>query len=162
MEEFVQKCREQGIKITPQRTAIYQAVRGCPDHPTADDVLKKIRHEYPHISHDTVHRTLQTFVTMGLICLVEGYGSARRFDAFVGRHHHFWCRGCGTIFDIENRDYDSLTVPEAVARSFHVTDYKVVLEGLCENCVKSKNDNVLDVMQQSTRRNQDGGAGQDV
>jgi Fur family peroxide stress response transcriptional regulator len=128
------KAKENGLKITPQRTAIFQALLKAKDHPTAEDIYKRIVRKIPNISFDTVNRTLSTFSKIGLIKVVEGYGQAKRFDPDLGLHHHFRCVRCGRIIDFHNTDYDAIAVPADIARRFTVTSKKVVLEGLCRQC----------------------------
>ncbi len=126
--------KENGLKITPQRTAIFQELLKAKDHPTADDIYKKIVKKIPNISFDTVNRTLLTFSKIGLIKVVEGYGQAKRYDPNLGIHHHFRCIRCGRIIDFHNEDYDNIAVPAEINKRFTVTSKKVVLEGLCAKC----------------------------
>ena len=42
IERFYRKSKEHGLKITPQRTAIYQELLKAKDHPSADRIYKRI------------------------------------------------------------------------------------------------------------------------
>jgi Fur family peroxide stress response transcriptional regulator len=123
-----------GLKITPQRTAIFEELLKAKDHPTADDIYKRIVKRIPNISFDTVNRTLSTFAEIGLTTVVEGYGQAKRYDPDLGAHHHFRCVRCACIVDFQNKAYDDLAVPAEIGERFTVTGKKVVLEGLCGRC----------------------------
>jgi Fur family transcriptional regulator, peroxide stress response regulator len=136
LDMFRQKAKENGLKITPQRTAIFQELLKAADHPAAEVIYKRIVKKIPNISFDTVNRTLSTFSEIGLIKVVEGYGQAKRYDPDLGLHHHFRCVRCGRIIDFHNRDYDNLAVPPEIDKRFTVTGKKVVLEGLCGECGK--------------------------
>jgi Fur family peroxide stress response transcriptional regulator len=136
---FWRKAKECGLKITPQRTAIFQELLRAKDHPTADDIFKRIVRKIPNISFDTVNRTLSTFSTIGLAKVVEGYGQAKRYDPDLGAHHHFRCVRCGGIIDFCCKDYDDIAVPAEIGERFTVTGKKVVLEGLCGACGKEDN-----------------------
>ena len=138
MDTFISKCREHNLKITPQRLAIYKALMSTRDHPTADMVLNHLRSDFPHISHDTVNRTLNTFAEIGVIHVVEGYGESKRFDPAIDQHHHFRCRTCNLIFDFHNEDYNNIQVPANLKKNFIVTNHKVVLEGYCRKCGAEK------------------------
>ena len=74
------KCREHGLRITPQRMAVYDAICGVGTHPTAEQLHQTIKRRFPNISLDTVNRTLLTFSEIGLIEIVEAYGRPRRYD----------------------------------------------------------------------------------
>jgi Fur family peroxide stress response transcriptional regulator len=136
LDLFWWKSKENGLKITPQRTAIFQELLKAKDHPTADDIYKRIVKNMPNISFDTVNRTLLTFSKIGMIKIVEGYGQAKRYDPDLGLHHHFRCTRCGRIIDFHNKDYDNIAVPAEINKRFTVTSKKVVLEGLCGKCGK--------------------------
>lgn len=130
------KCREANLKITPQRTIIYESFINDKGHPSADLVFKKVRKQIPNISFDTVNRTLLSFVDIGLLRVVEGYGRPKRFDPDMGDHHHFQCLKCNTIIDFKEPSFDTLKVPAVIKNKFTVTGKKVVLEGICRICRK--------------------------
>jgi len=133
-EVFRNKCREANLKITPQRTLIFDALVNDKGHPTADIVFQRVRKKIPNISFDTVSRTLLSFVDMGLLKVVEGYGRPKRFDTDLDSHHHFQCLKCNKIIDFCNTGFDALEIPKEIKRRFTVTGKKVVLEGLCDSC----------------------------
>jgi Fur family transcriptional regulator, peroxide stress response regulator len=136
MHMFYRRSKEHGLKITPQRTAIYEELLKARDHPTADVIYKRMVKKIPNISFDTVNRTLLTFSKIGITNVVEGYGQAKRYDSDMDLHHHFRCIQCGSIIDFQNKEYDNLTVPEEINKQFKVISKKVVLEGLCSKCRK--------------------------
>jgi Fur family peroxide stress response transcriptional regulator len=133
---FTVKCRENSLKITPQRTAIYRELAGACDHPSADIVFKRIRKKFPHISLDTVNRTLHSFANMGLAKVVEGYGKPKRFDPDTGNHHHFQCIKCHKIIDFHSQTFDKIEIPNDIGSKVTVLNKKVVLEGICDRCKK--------------------------
>jgi Fur family peroxide stress response transcriptional regulator len=136
MNIFYRRSKEHGLKITPQRTAIYQELLKAKDHPSADIIYRKIVKKLPNISFDTVNRTLLTFSKIGITNVVEGYGQPKRYDPDMDTHHHFRCIQCNSIIDFHNREYDNITVPDEINKQFTVISKKVVLEGLCNKCRK--------------------------
>ena len=138
MEIFYRRSREHGLRVTPQRTVIYEELLKARDHPSADDIYKRIVKKIPNISLDTVNRTLLTFSKIGITHVVEGYGQAKRYDPDVDTHHHFRCVRCACIVDFHNKEYDDIAVPEKIGGQFEVTRKKVVLEGLCGKCKNKK------------------------
>lgn len=133
---FVETCHQRGLKITPQRAAIYRALIESDQHPTADVMYRKVKTTYPHISFDTVNRTLLTFAEIGLVDIVEVFGGPKRFDPDMGDHHHLHCLGCGRIFDFAHKDYSRLDVPAAITARFTVLSKRVVLKGMCDKCTR--------------------------
>lgn len=134
IQRFSDICRHHGLKITPQRTAVYRALIQSKHHPTADEMYRSVQEVYPHISFDTVNRTLATFAAIGVVDVVEGFGGAKRFDTDVGDHHHLHCIGCGRIIDFTHEDYNRIDVPTALTEKFQVISKRVVLKGYCDQC----------------------------
>ena len=134
MRAFIESCQQRGLKITPQRVAVYQALLESDQHPTADAIFQTVKKTYPHISFDTVNRTLLTFAEIGLVDVVEVFGGPKRFDPDKGDHHHLHCVACGRIIDFTHEDYNRLDVPDAITARFKVISKRVVLKGLCDKC----------------------------
>lgn len=131
---FTDKCRKAGLKVTPQRLEIFKALVTTDEHPTADAVCHKVRETMPHISLDTVNRTLLTLSEIGAAFIVEGTGQARRFDANFDAHQHFRCIKCRRIVDFYHEPFNNVTVPEELNNKYKVVRKTVYFEGYCENC----------------------------
>lgn len=131
---FLERCRASGLKITPQRMAIYEEVQKASNHPSAETIYRKLKPVHPNLSFDTVNRTLLTFAKMGLVQIVEGTGDVRRFDPNTTQHHHFRCIDCRKIIDFYHKEYDELRIPKALRNKISVTRTWVVLEGICNRC----------------------------
>jgi len=143
------KCAQNKLKLTPQRIAIYEALRGAMDHPSADRIYRRIKKKYPSLSLDTVNRTLLTFARIGLTKTVEGYGEPKRFDSNMRPHHHFRCLGCGCIDDIHSKSFDNVAVSSKLKKQYAVQEKKVVLEGFCKKC-QGKNKKICQTIRSKT------------
>lgn len=138
LEAFRSKCRETGLKITPQRMAVYRALIESTEHPCAEAVFRQVRQTFPSISLDTVNRTLLTLSDIGAAFVVEGSGDAKRFDANLKTHQHFKCVKCRRIIDFHHEAFDSLDIPENLTSRFTVLRKTVYLEGYCDLCKTGK------------------------
>lgn len=132
---FIEKCKQHNLKITPQRTAIFNQLRRSKNHPSADLIFQEVKKLFPNISLDTVNRTLLTFSEVGIVDVVEGHGNPRRFDPDTASHHHFYCIRCGGITDIFNEEYDNLKTVDEIEQRFIIFSKRVVLSGICDKCV---------------------------
>ncbi len=134
VEQFMQRCRGYGLKVTPQRLAIYRKLLASSEHPSADAVYKKIVQKYPTMSFDTVNRTLLTFADIGVIDTVESHSGAKRYDTDIAPHHHLHCIRCGAIIDFCDSDLDAIAIPERIIRNFTVLGKRVIIRGICPQC----------------------------
>jgi Fur family transcriptional regulator, peroxide stress response regulator len=132
-EELTQVFRAQGLKITPQRQAIFRALHGSTVHPTAEAVFDIVRQEIPAISLRTVYQTLNDLAAMGEIHAIDlGTGSAR-FDTHTDHHHHLVCEVCGRVHDVDV-ELPGVAVPDTEAFGFTVTTTEIVFRVRCRDC----------------------------
>ncbi|MFH1719923.1 MAG: transcriptional repressor, partial [Planctomycetota bacterium] len=131
---FTCLCRQAGLKVTPQRIAIYRELVKTNEHPSAEMLYEKVRQMFPSISLDTVNRTLLTLSEIGAAFVLEGSGDARRFDAGLEKHQHFRCIKCKRVVDFHHKPFDNIKVPPEIARKFTVLRKTVYLEGVCDLC----------------------------
>jgi Fur family transcriptional regulator, peroxide stress response regulator len=137
-EWFISRCRETGLKVTPQRLAIYHELLKTDEHPSAEMMYHKIKKEYPNISLDTVNRTLMTLSDMGAANIVEGSGDSRRFDGDLDEHQHFKCVKCKKIIDFHHKPFDVIRLPKYISKKFKVLKKTVYIEGICDCCMNDK------------------------
>jgi Fur family peroxide stress response transcriptional regulator len=134
IERFVAQCRTNGLKVTPQRVAIYRELIGTDEHPSAERLYKKIKKIFPGISLDTVNRTLLTLSEMGAASIVPGSGDAKRFDGNVNKHQHFKCIQCRKIVDFHHKAFDNIRIPAGLSRKYTILRKTIYIEGICDSC----------------------------
>jgi len=97
--EIISRLSGNGLKITPQRIAVLEAVIGLGNHPTAENVIEFIKTNHPNIATGTVYKTLETFVEKGLIRKVKTDRDIMRYDGMTDPHHHLYCSSSNRIED---------------------------------------------------------------
>lgn len=133
---FVDLLKEKGLKVTPQRAAIYEAIVKLNNHPTAENVIDYIKANYPNISVGTVYKVLDTLVENGLLKKVKTEKDIMRYDAFVTNHHHLYCAETDRIEDFED---DTLTkiitnyFQTHKIKNFNIQDIKLQITGKFKN-----------------------------
>jgi Fur family peroxide stress response transcriptional regulator len=135
---FYVRCRQKGVRITPQRTAVYGVLAAATDHPSAETVLRRVRKTLPNISIDTVNRTLATLALTGEAFLIEGCGDLRRFDANLEAHQHFRCVNCKRIIDFYHKPFENIEAPAELKGRCRIFRTTVYIEGLCPKCKNKK------------------------
>lgn len=130
-ENLIRICRENHLKVTPQRIAVYKMLAENRTHPTVEQVFLDVRNTIKSISLDTVYRILNSFSEIGLIRRLN-HGSAVRYDGNPEEHHHFSCRECGTIYDVELPNLN-IDAGQHAAIS-QIDGMELSLHGLCSKC----------------------------
>lgn len=99
-DELSEFLRANGMKATPQRHAVYEALYRESGHPTADDIYERVQEQMPTISLRTVYQGLHDLVELGEARIVTVGTGAAQFDRNTQRHDHFVCRNCDAIYDV--------------------------------------------------------------
>lgn len=121
-------------RMTRQRRAILEALRGTTSHPTADWIYERVRKVIPDISLGTVYRNLKLLRDQGEI-LELNYGSTfSRFDGNPRNHYHFQCEKCGRVLDVEVPVNSKLESAVAAAMGVEVHSHRMEFYGLCPDC----------------------------
>lgn len=127
MQEVIFVLRRSGIQPTPQRIAVLNWILKTNAHPSAEELLKKVRQDCPTLSRATVYNTLNLFVEKGLIkpqILKEG---SLVFDLNIDKHHHFIDEESGKIYDLP---WDTFAIKiKNPLTDFEISDLQVVVRG---------------------------------
>lgn len=137
MDRFREACRRAGLRMTPQRMEIYREVACACDHPDAEAIRSRLHDRLPHLSLDTVYRTLALFEDLALVHRVPSPAGRARFDAETDMHQHFVCSVCGTLWDFQSDAINTLTPPVEANRLGEVHSLHVLARGVCQACGKT-------------------------
>jgi Fur family ferric uptake transcriptional regulator len=119
---------------TRQRTAIRDAIARAGRPLLPQEVLEAAQAGAPGLSIATVYRNLRMLLDEGELRSVVLPGENPRFELTGGgHHHHFQCRRCQRVFEVDAcpGDLASLAPP-----GFTVEDHDLTLYGRCSDCAK--------------------------
>lgn len=127
--------RRHGLHVTAHRLAVLRAVSGS-SHPTADEIEQTVRADIGSVSRQTVYDVLGTLSDKGILRRFQPSGSPGRFENRVGdNHHHFLCRACGRMVDVDCAiGYAPCLTPADLA-GFEVDEAEVIYWGRCPDCL---------------------------
>ena len=132
------ELREKGLRLTPQRELVLNAVREL-GHATPEDVAAKIHLTHPGINLSTVYRNLETLENVGLVQHTHlGHGGATYHAAEELTHLHLVCENCGSVGDapIEAAANFVNTLSDDYGFKTNVTHFAIY--GTCAECVAKK------------------------
>lgn len=117
-------------RITEQKQIILEAFKKG-YHPTADELLAKIRKTHPDFSRATLYRNLAAFVEKGDIQKVCVKDSVDRYELGCDFHYHLVCENCGKIENI-NLPNPLKTPPRLM--DYDVNSHELTFYGVCPKC----------------------------
>jgi Fur family transcriptional regulator, stress-responsive regulator len=136
-DPLLDRLRDRGWRITPQRRAVAQALAGEHVHLTPDEVHAAAKRIVPELSLATVYNTLNELVGMGEVSEIRLADGSARYDPKIGPdHHHLVCESCGLILDVEPRGVEGLSLPPAQRYGMKVERVEVVFRGQCSACAE--------------------------
>jgi Fur family peroxide stress response transcriptional regulator len=102
------RLKEAGLKVTPQRLAILEAVSDLGNHPSAENIIEYIRSAHPGIATGTVYKVLDVLVEKNLIRKVKTEKDVMRYDGVLDNHHHLYCAQSERIEDYSDEELDQI------------------------------------------------------
>ena len=134
MKETAQILREKGLKVTPQRIAVYNMLINTTEHPNAEMIYKTLEPTNPTMSLATVYKTLDFFKQLGLVQELNVGEGRSRYDADVDWHPHTVCTCCGTVGDLHMDALKNVSRKLAPELDFEVEMEQLILYGKCSKC----------------------------
>ncbi len=131
----VQQLRQGGVRVTPQRLAIAEAVLNSTDHPTVQQIHERVQQHFPSMTLATVYSTLGVLSKSGLIQELP-FAKQSRYESNVLPHVNLVCIGCGSITDADESSETIVRLREQVSTetSFHVMWQRIDFHGWCPSC----------------------------
>lgn len=128
----MQKYKDIGLKLTPQRLAILKYLEGNKSHPSADEIYRAVSKSFPTMSFSTVYNTLEALRQRGNVLELTADPHKKRFETNTDPHHHLVCVRCRRITDIDV-NYD-LSLPEAASEGYEILSNHIEFYGICPRC----------------------------
>lgn len=123
-----------GQRRTGQREAIHKVIREAQGPLTVDEILGRARRSSRGLGIATVYRTVKLLLDADEIKTVTLPDGQTRYEAAdLGHHHHFRCRGCGKVYDLDVCPM-SLRGLDELPKGFRVDGHELTLFGLCPSC----------------------------
>jgi Fur family peroxide stress response transcriptional regulator len=122
------------VRLTPHRREVFDVLASSTDHPTAYDILDRVKSRSPHISLATVYNCLEHLTTHGLIKQVQLERGQSRYCANLHEHVHFHCETCGKVIDAHPAsDFDPAKFWN-LPKGTRVTRTDLAIHGTCDAC----------------------------
>jgi Fe2+ or Zn2+ uptake regulation protein len=134
MEKLKTILESHHLKPTFQRLTVLEYLKNheC-HHPTAETIYETLVKKIPTLSFTTIYNTLNAFLEKGIITAETITGTEIRYDFVAKPHHHFLCKKCGKIYDIDIQcpigNDERKTIDGHVIQEVHG-----YFKGVCKTC----------------------------
>ena len=138
-ETIVQKLKDNGHKITPQRLAIVKILAKSEGHPSVEDIHTRLIKEFPTMSLATVYRNIILIKSLGEVLELGFPDGSNRYDGNKPYPHpHVICIKCKKIVDPDLDSLDEMKKEVALETNFKILNHRLDFFGICSSCNEEK------------------------
>src|SRR5690625_4532732 len=130
IEEAVERLKESGVRITPQRFAVLEFLVDAQSHPFADEIYKALEGKFPNMSVATVYNNLRVFKGIGLVKELTYGDASSRFDYASTKHFHLICEAHGMLLDFHYPFLDEVESFAAKATGCSISHHGKEIHGI--------------------------------
>jgi len=136
---IIQKLRDNGHKITPQRLAIVKIIAQSEGHPSVEDIYDQLRNAFPTMSLATVYRNIITIKSLGEVLELGFPDGSNRYDGHKPYPHpHVICIKCKKIVDPDLDSLDEMEKEVASETKFKILNHRLDFFGICSECMANQ------------------------
>lgn len=138
-EIIIQKLRDNGHKVTPQRLAIAKILAKSEDHPSVENIHGQIKKDFPTMSLATVYRNIDLIKSLGEVLELGFPDGSNRYDGNRPYPHpHVICIKCKKIVDPNLDSLDEMRKEVALETDFKILNHRLDFFGICSDCMAEK------------------------
>jgi len=137
LDYMIERLKEKGFRITPQRIAIVEILANSCEHPGVDQIYRLVTKNFPTTSLATVYKTITLLKEIGEV-IEMGFGDeSNRYD---GRnphpHPHIMCVKCKSIIDPDLSSLKEMSNELSAETGYKIVSHRLDFFGICPNCQK--------------------------
>ncbi len=135
MDKYVKILKDNNIKVTPQRLEVLRYLDDNKAHPNVEKIYSELKKKNPSLSKTTVYNTLDSLKEHGLVQVLTISPTESIFDSVISPHHHFLCKICGAVIDIE---IECPYIEDILKGGHRIDEVHGYFKGTCEECLNKK------------------------
>lgn len=118
---------------TEQRRKILEFLNSVTSHPTAEEVHKEVKKDFPNMTLATAYRNLNLLAELDQILRLE-INKEYRYDADISQHQHLVCNKCGNITDSFFENISNYAMKKLQTANFKPESVTIIFRGTCKEC----------------------------
>jgi len=134
LNQLLDRLKQEGFRLTPQRMAVVKILAYSTEHPGVDQICREVKEQFPMTSPATVYKTVSLLKDMGEI-MELGFGDdSNRYDGKPYPHPHLICIRCRRIIDSDLDSLDDLSRELARRTGYRIINHRLDFFGICPDC----------------------------
>ena len=134
VEPVLERLKERGYRMTPQRRAIVAEIMATEGHISALEVVSRVKARLPGVNASTVYRTLDLLEELGIVSHAHLGGGPEYHHAGRNDHVHLICARCRKAQALSEEETAPLKQLIAGHNGFIPDFTHFAISGLCREC----------------------------
>ena len=139
VKEMLEKLKVRDFRITPQRYAVLSILAASEEHPSVDQIYKKVKIQFPTTSLATIYKTVSLLKELNEVLELGFHDGNNRYDGNKPfPHPHVICTKCKKIMDPELTTLDELSREMGRKTGYKIQSHRLDFFGVCPECQKKR------------------------
>lgn len=125
-ESLIDRCRKIGLRITGPRRLILQVLEAADDHPSVEELYRRIQAQDACVNIATVYRTMNILAEHGMIERHTFEDGRLRYEAAPEEHHdHLIDMDTGEVIEFRSDEIERLQQEIAHSHGFDIVSHRL-------------------------------------
>ena len=134
-DQLMNKLRQQGLRLTPQRVALLRLLANGEGHPSASQLYDQLKAQFPTTGLGTIYKTLNLLKDLDEVLELGFSGDHNRYDGQKpDPHPHLICIRCREIIDPDASLTQSLIEEMTRQSGYEIVSHRLDFYGICPDC----------------------------
>lgn len=120
--------------LTAPRKLILDIVTESHDHPTASDIIDRLKEQGRSVAYATVYNSLRYLTEQGLIRELKLEKDASRYDSRTEEHQHIVCTNCGQVSEVMTASPKEWLRHIEAETGYVISEEQFLFKGVCATC----------------------------
>ncbi len=136
---MLSKLKGRDFRMTPQRIAVLTILADREEHPSVEEIYKKVSSQFPTTSLATVYKTVSLLKELNEVLELGFTDGSNRYDGNKPYPHpHVICTKCKKIMDPEFVHLGEISEEMSMKTGYKIFSHRLDFFGLCPKCNKKE------------------------
>ncbi len=132
---MIEKLRDRGFRLTPQRIAVLKILAKSEGHPTVERIYEQVKKSFPTTSLATVYKTIALLKGLNEVLELGFTDDSNRYDGNKPYPHpHMVCVKCKSIIDSDIALLTDFTEEVSQKTGYKILESRLDFFGVCPKC----------------------------
>jgi Fe2+ or Zn2+ uptake regulation protein len=134
IEDVLALVRRHGGRATPARRLLLNALFGCREHRSAEELAAEVHAKAPDVHLSTIYRNLEELERLGVIDSTRLGNGPATYHLASAAHGHLVCEQCGSMIEVPDEIFADLVRVASTEYGFAINPHRFAVTGRCATC----------------------------